>query len=119
MKIRYLDYLACPFCAEGLAFHGLPAGEPDADIGEGELRCPSCRQIYPVRSGIPRFPAVTSNVASDAVRRTRHTYDFTWARFGAAAPLLGEGPSPHAARSVPSARPAGHGRRSSAVMVPF
>ena len=72
----------CPRCAGRLVVDDANVGDPDVDIVEGELRCSSCHDTYAIHSGIARFPMAAGTTASDAVRRTRHTYDFTWTRFG-------------------------------------
>lgn len=53
MKMRLLDFLACPTCKEQLALK--PAVVDDDEIIEGELTCRGCRRPYPVRAGVPRF----------------------------------------------------------------
>jgi SAM-dependent methyltransferase/uncharacterized protein YbaR (Trm112 family) len=77
--------LACPSCRQPLVIVGDESGE---SVRNGSLRCTSCGQSYPVRDGIPRFPAAadTTSDGGDAekVRRTRRAYNFTWTQFGAA-----------------------------------
>jgi len=53
MKMALLDYLRCPDC--GGKFECKQFKEPDGEVMEGELKCPNCSVVYPIRRGIPRF----------------------------------------------------------------
>ena len=76
MKLRLLDWLACPDCgavltvASGAVVHG--------ELREGTLGCKGCASQYPVERGIPRFvPAdLTAEVAATAAR-----FGYEWTRF--------------------------------------
>lgn len=60
MKIRLLDYLACPNCRGAELFIANP--EQNADIVEsGSIVCKSCEAQFPIVRGIPRlFPEAAS-----------------------------------------------------------
>lgn len=85
MNVALLSQLACPRCRQPLTLTGTVGADP---VREGELHCAPCAAAYPVRDGIPRFPAAAETVATtgtdaEKVRRTRRAYDFTWTHFGA------------------------------------
>ncbi len=76
MRRRLLELLASPCCRGPLDAE--VAWENEA-ASEGRLRCRSCRQEYPIISGVPRLLAA---VESDpAMNRTRETFAWEWERY--------------------------------------
>jgi len=53
MKENLLSYLACPNCGGELSLNSKEL--EDREVISGELRCPRCQSIFPIRSGVPRF----------------------------------------------------------------
>ncbi len=53
MQRKLIDILACIKCAGTLTCN--PDEEADGEIMEGVLTCVDCKEIYPIRNGIPRF----------------------------------------------------------------
>ena len=70
MKEGLLDILCCPDCGGDLNL--LKAKITAIDIEEGELRCKSCGNAYPIIRSIPRF-VPSENYASN--------FGFQWNRF--------------------------------------
>ena len=66
MKPRLVEYLECPDCAGDIALdsgrtESIAAGG-DGEIMDGELRCKSCKRMFPIRHGVPRLvPAGTDH----------------------------------------------------------
>jgi SAM-dependent methyltransferase/uncharacterized protein YbaR (Trm112 family) len=79
MKTRLLNYLACPKCRAALEVEG---GVATDTVDEGTLVCSSCRERFPVRNGIPRFPIAGDNRFAKITSRTREMYHYGWSRFG-------------------------------------
>ncbi|MEM3085981.1 MAG: methytransferase partner Trm112 [Halobacteria archaeon] len=53
MKRDLMEILACPACKGDLQ---LSAKKEEGDeILEGELRCPKCREAFPIDDGIPNL----------------------------------------------------------------
>ena len=53
MKLRLLDYLACPACDANLT-SGVEA-QDGPDVLEGTLECTGCTKQFPIVRGVPRF----------------------------------------------------------------
>lgn len=70
MRVKLLDYLACPACRGQLDLHATATLEDS--VNEGALRCSGCRSEYPVLRGIPRF------VPSAAYAQS---FSFEWRRW--------------------------------------
>jgi uncharacterized protein YbaR (Trm112 family) len=75
MKLRLLDYLACPACAGDLQL-GIAESEGD-EIMEGALRCERCQTAYRVRRGVPRF---AENIG-ETDKRTAEAFGYEWTNF--------------------------------------
>lgn len=68
MNESHLSYLVCPHCRADLVL-AREEGEAGSQVINGELRCSSCSQRYPILRGIPRFVEL-SNYADG--------FDFQW-----------------------------------------
>lgn len=58
MKLRLLEFIACPACGGGLslqpgATEGLPAAALSTEIETGEIVCQNCQVNFPVRRFVP------------------------------------------------------------------
>lgn len=71
MRTKLLELLACPECQGTLGCHATLAAD-DGEVLEGELRCQTCSEVYPVTRGIPRF-VPSENYAS--------SFGYQWNRF--------------------------------------
>lgn len=71
MQLKLLEILACPQCRETLSCTIRETGE-GGEVETGELECSSCRKVYPVEGGIPRF-VPRENYAS--------SFGYQWNRF--------------------------------------
>ena len=71
MQLQLLEILACPRCGGTLSCASRESGE-DGDVQAGDLECGSCRAVYPIKDGIPRFIA-QDNYAS--------SFGYQWNRF--------------------------------------
>ncbi|MEO6391198.1 MAG: methyltransferase domain-containing protein, partial [Pyrinomonadaceae bacterium] len=78
MKLRLLEYLACPSCDGSILLGPSPERE-GAEVMQGELLCAGCDRRYPVRGGIPRF------VELDRIERdkaaTADNFGWQWQHF--------------------------------------
>ena len=73
MKLRLLEYLACPKCSGSLRLAGpMSWSIPGEEIKEGELECPQCGSRHPIVCSIPRFVASELYAAS---------FGFQWKKF--------------------------------------
>ncbi|HKP82529.1 MAG TPA: methyltransferase domain-containing protein [Pyrinomonadaceae bacterium] len=77
MKETLLSYLVCPSCEGPLDLSVRKAEQ--AEIMEGELRCPACTSSFPITSGIPRF-ANLDQLESDK-RATAAGFGWQWQHF--------------------------------------
>src|SRR5262245_5050586 len=75
MKLRLLDYLACPSCAGDLQL-GIAESDGDESM-EGALRCERCQTAYRVRRGVPRF---AENIG-ETDKRTANAFGYEWTNF--------------------------------------
>ena len=53
MREAHLRFLVCPECAGALALRA--DVRADDHVMEGELACPACARVHPIRGGVPRF----------------------------------------------------------------
>ena len=67
MKLRALDYLACPACAGDLQLE--EKSREGEDVMTGSLCCTACSIVYPIEHGVPRF-------AGDIGALERHRHGF-------------------------------------------
>jgi SAM-dependent methyltransferase len=75
MFLKHLRYLLCPSCGGSIAVKDTqPEGEK---IEEGTLICDSCKKIFPVRHGVPRFVEehYTEAFGLEWLRHSRTQYD--------------------------------------------
>ncbi|HET9527539.1 MAG TPA: methyltransferase domain-containing protein [Pyrinomonadaceae bacterium] len=77
MKEKLLSYLLCPACEGSLQLS--VSRVEDAEIIEGELRCPACDLSFPITRGIPRF-AELAHVESDK-QATAEKFGWQWRHF--------------------------------------
>ena len=74
MRTQLLDFLACPNCAAEVPFDvQADASQDDGDIICGKLTCRSCRSVYQIREGIPRFVALDQDYCTN--------FGFQWHRW--------------------------------------
>jgi SAM-dependent methyltransferase len=74
MKIRALEYLACPACSG--AFTSSAVGQDE--IETGELVCDGCKRTYPILRGVPRLLPGTIEVDK---LRTADAFGWEWQEF--------------------------------------
>lgn len=72
MKPELIAVLACPRCRGDLTLVE-SRQEKGPHILSGTLRCCSCRQVYPVETGIPRLV-----LAPETVQEIGRRFDFEW-----------------------------------------
>jgi ubiquinone/menaquinone biosynthesis C-methylase UbiE/uncharacterized protein YbaR (Trm112 family) len=74
MKRTTLELLACPAC------HGelyLQVSSGNGLIESGNLSCPTCQKVFPIRQGMPHF--IQENELEGLNRTFAHLYDrFSW-----------------------------------------
>jgi len=76
MKMTLLNYLRCPDC--GGKFECRRFREADGEVIEGELKCPNCSVIHPIKRGIPRFlPVGVSKKTLEGAER----FGWEWRKF--------------------------------------
>ncbi|HEX6716183.1 MAG TPA: methyltransferase domain-containing protein [Pyrinomonadaceae bacterium] len=75
MKLRLLQYLACPTCQGQISLTEKDA----AEILEGTLACVSCGKQFPIRRGVPRFADLEAIQAQKAA--TAASFGFEWKHF--------------------------------------
>lgn len=74
-----MGLLACPTCGAHLELRNVetdPATEDE--IVTGELVCPSCAAVFPIRGGIPRLVPLGLSVAAE---RTSAAFGWQWQEF--------------------------------------
>lgn len=81
MQQKFIDYLACPNCHSTLIL-GEEANDANKEIMDGVLECEGCRDTYPIRGGIPRFPIDHEEHRKETTLQTQQIYNFTWRHFG-------------------------------------
>ena len=72
MKITILEYLECPLC-HGILFLK-STKKTKNEIFEGKLTCKKCKEIFPIKKGIPRF---VKDTAKDFVK-TEDSFSAKW-----------------------------------------
>jgi ubiquinone/menaquinone biosynthesis C-methylase UbiE/uncharacterized protein YbaR (Trm112 family) len=71
MKRTSPDYLVCPTCHSSLI---LQSTSGDEVVESGSLTCRSCRRVYPIRDGYPRF--IEQSELEGFNKRFAHLYDW-------------------------------------------
>jgi 2-polyprenyl-3-methyl-5-hydroxy-6-metoxy-1,4-benzoquinol methylase len=69
-----LDIIVCPDCAAASRFEVVVDDGDGRDIRTGRLVCPSCRRMFPIVRGIPRFVSDAENYSEN--------FTYEWARWG-------------------------------------
>lgn len=77
MKLRLLDYLACPACGADLTAKAV--SQDETDILEGTLECTGCAKQFPIVRGVPRF-ADLANVDPEKAA-IANSFGFEWQHF--------------------------------------
>lgn len=78
MKLRLLDYLACPDCAGDLRLERSLEKDPDGEVLEGSLRCGQCHRLFPIQRGVPRLlPAGLRELSIEVAA----SFGWEWNRF--------------------------------------
>ncbi len=78
MKLRLLQYLACPACGGAIRLLSA-ARKRDEEVLDGELDCEACERRYPIVRGVPRF-ADTSKIEVDK-SATAANFGWEWQHF--------------------------------------
>ncbi|HEV2912841.1 MAG TPA: methyltransferase domain-containing protein [Pyrinomonadaceae bacterium] len=78
MKLRVLQYLACPSCGGEIELLSV-AAEERGEILEGDLRCLSCARHFPVVRGVPRFAPLDKMEEDKAA--TAENFGWQWLHF--------------------------------------
>ncbi|MDP2624842.1 MAG: methyltransferase domain-containing protein [Candidatus Peregrinibacteria bacterium] len=63
MNERFFENLRCPDCEEPLAVKKLSEGKKK-DVIEGNLTCMKCKEIFPIKNGVPRFVPLENYASS-------------------------------------------------------
>ncbi len=80
MKLRALEYLACPSCGGDLKVEAkLTEGE---EVMQGTLMCSSCYDTYAIERGVPRFAGEVGLTE----QRTADAFGFEWTKYSELAP---------------------------------
>lgn len=81
MKSALLEFLACPFCRSDLELTvALEQQFQCKEIMEGHLQCKSCKKIFPIVEGIPRF------VQKVSIDPTQERFSYEWMRYPGSLP---------------------------------
>src|SRR5262245_21983724 len=76
VKRRLIDFLACPDCYGDLE---LEKHQTDgSEIRDGELRCRTCRRLFPIRRGVPRL--LPANVDQRTIEVSA-SFSWEWNQF--------------------------------------
>ena len=78
MKLKLLDYLACPLC-EGEIHLTQKSVSDGNEILEGTLSCAGCGKQFPIVRGVPRF-ADLANIDPEKAA-TASSFGFEWQHF--------------------------------------
>jgi SAM-dependent methyltransferase len=78
MKLRVLEYLACPSCGSDITMLSV-AKEEGAEVIDGDLECAGCARRFPVERGIPRFVEL-SQIEKDKAA-TAENFGWQWQHF--------------------------------------
>jgi SAM-dependent methyltransferase len=73
MRVRLLEYLACPECHQTLSLRD--AARDDEDVGTGALSCPT-GHAFPILGGVPRL--LPAEEAAAATRETVDGFGYEW-----------------------------------------
>lgn len=75
MKLRALEYLACPACGGDLQIEeSLTEGE---EVMQGALACGTCTISYAIERGVPRFAGAVGAVE----QRTAEAFGYEWTHY--------------------------------------
>lgn len=87
MKLRLLQYLACPSCNGDI---DLVAGNAvgQGEIMDGSLACKGCSRQYPIVRGVPRF--VDASEIDEEKAATASSFGWQWQHFTQEDDLYGE-----------------------------
>ena len=87
MKIRLLQYLACPACNGEI---DLAAGSAvdEGEVMDGVLACTGCSRQYPIVRGVPRF--VDTSEIDEEKAATASSFGWEWQHFTQDDELYGE-----------------------------
>ncbi len=77
MKRKLLDYLICPLCAAHLELTEVSLTE-GLEIMQGRLSCISCKSVFPIVRGVPRF--VSARLEADKAA-TAESFGWQWQHF--------------------------------------
>lgn len=55
MRVKLIDFLACPDCGGNLQLESLQEAAPNQEIDAGELGCNFCNRSFPIINGVPAF----------------------------------------------------------------
>jgi SAM-dependent methyltransferase len=78
MKVRLLNYLACPVCGQEIRLAESRESE-GGEILDGTLSCNGCSELFPIVRGVPRFADLAKVDAEKAAIAT--SFGFEWQHF--------------------------------------
>ncbi|MCA1578569.1 MAG: methyltransferase domain-containing protein [Acidobacteria bacterium] len=78
MKLRLIQYLACPNCGGEIRV-SQTVSEDGPEILEGTLECSACAKQFPIIGGVPRFADLESVEPEKAA--TASSFGFEWKHF--------------------------------------
>lgn len=78
MKLKLLEYLACPSCEGEIRLNDTSVNEGN-EILEGTLSCAACGKQFPIVRGVPRF-ADLANIDPEKAA-TASSFGFEWKHF--------------------------------------
>lgn len=76
MKLRLLEWIACPVCGDSLVT--AEASAAVSEIVNGELECEGCARQYPISDGIPRLLPMALSAEQEA---TAAAFGHEWTHF--------------------------------------
>src|SRR5712664_3587180 len=78
MKQKLLEYLACPSCGGDISLRSVHE-EDGIEIMTGELECTTCRRIFAISRGVPRFADLGK--IDEEKQVTAQSFGWSWQEF--------------------------------------
>ncbi len=78
MKKHLIDHLACPTCGGDIELSATDVVE-GIEVMRGELTCESCKAVFEIRGGIPRF--ADHLILGEGKKETAENFGWSWQKF--------------------------------------